>query len=224
MTIELLDPSHPAYRGQADYTPGFLAVYDPLVLHFANRVVWRCPGAEILRLYDENVSGDHLDVGPGTGWFLKRCRYPVTLPSITLLDANPHVLNTARQKLAWYGPTTHQANLLEPIDLPSASFRSIGMTHVLHCLPGTMRDKACAFDHLAPLLAPGGRLFGTTILRRGVPHTPFSLGLMKFLNARGVFSNAEDDLTDLQDALSARFADYEIRTRGSVAVFVARAH
>jgi SAM-dependent methyltransferase len=222
MTTELLDPTHPAYRGQADYTPGFLAVYDPLVLHFANSVVWRCPGREILRLYDENVAGRHLDVGPGTGWFLKRCRFPVTLPSITLLDANPHVLRTAAQRLAWYGPATHQANLLEPIDLPPASFGSIGLTHVLHCLPGTMADKAVVFDHLRPLLAPGGRLFGTTILRRGVPHTPFSLALLRFLNLRGVFGNAQDDLATLEQALAARFDDYTIRTRGSVAVFSAR--
>jgi SAM-dependent methyltransferase len=223
MTTEILDPSHPAYRGQADYTPGFLAVYDPLVLHFANRVMWRCPQSEILRLYDENVGGRHLDVGPGTGWFLQRTRFPVTLPSITLLDANPHVLRTASHKLAWYGPATHQANLLEPIDLPPASFESIGLTHVLHCLPGTMAEKALVFDHLAPLLAPGGRLFGTTILRRGVPQTPLSLGLMRFLNARGVFGNAGDDLATLKAALGERFTDYEIRTRGSVAIFVARA-
>ena len=222
MTIELLDPSHPAYKGQADYTPGFLAVYDPLVVHFANRAVWRCPGGEILRLYDENVGGHHLDVGPGTGWFLKRCRFPVTLPSITLLDANPHVLKTATQKLAWYGPATHQANLLEPIDLPPASFESIGLTHVLHCLPGTMADKAIVFENLRPLLAPGGRLFGSTILRRGVAHTPFSLALMRFLNMRGVFSNAQDDLASLERALAELFDDYTLRTRGSVAVFSAR--
>jgi SAM-dependent methyltransferase len=133
------------------------------------------------------------------------------------------VLKAAAHKLAWYGPATHQANLLEPIDLPAASFRSIALTHVLHCLPGTMADKAVVFDNLAPLLAPGGRLFGTTILRHGVRQTPFSLGLMKFLNARGVFGNAQDDLAALEQALAARFADYEIRTRGSVAIFVARA-
>ncbi len=223
MTTEILDPSNPAYRGQADYTPGFLRVYDPLVLHFANRVIWRCPQPEILRLYDEHVGARHLDVGPGTGWFLKHATFPVGLPRITLLDANPHVLETAAHALAWYAPATHQANLLEPIELPAGHFDSIGLTHVLHCLPGTMADKAVVLDHLAPLLAPGGRLFGTTILRTGVRQTPFSLALMKFLNARGVFGNAHDDLATLEDALSARFADHELRVRGSVATFVARA-
>jgi SAM-dependent methyltransferase len=222
MTIEIIDPSSPAYRGQADYTPGFLRVYDPLVLHLMNTVMWRCPAREVLRLYDQNVSGEHLDVGPGTGWFLSHARFPQTMPSITLLDANAHVLEKATRRLAWYGPATHQANLLEPIDLPTASFGSIGLTHVLHCLPGTITDKAVVFDHLKPLLAPGGTLFGTTILRRGVPHTPISIALMRFLNLRGVFGNARDDLDTLERALADRFDEYTVRTRGSVAIFTAR--
>ena len=38
-----MDRDDPAYRGQSDYTLPLLKLYDPLVLGFAARFVWRCP-------------------------------------------------------------------------------------------------------------------------------------------------------------------------------------
>jgi SAM-dependent methyltransferase len=222
-TAERLPKSDPAYRGQADYTPAFLAVYDPLVLGVANRHVWRCPTSEILRLYEEHVSGAHLDVGPGTGFYLDRSRFATPPRSVTLLDINPDVLSVAARRLARLEPSVHRANLLEPIGLGPATFDSIALTHVLHCLPGTIAEKGVVLDHLGTLLRPGGRLFGSTILSGGVRHTPLSSALLRFLNARGVFGNRDDDLDALERALAERFAEHEIRTVGSVALFVAHA-
>jgi SAM-dependent methyltransferase len=223
-TAQRLQPGDAAYAGQADYTPAFLAVYDPLVLGVMNRIVWRCPTREILPLYEAHVSGAHLDVGPGTGWYLDRAHFQNPPRTVTLLDANPDVLAKAVSRLARFEPRTQQANLLEPIDLPAGRFDSISLTHVLHCLPGTISgEKAAVLDHLAVLLAPGGCLFGSTILAGGVAHTPVSRTLMRFLNARGVFGNRDDDLPGLERALAERFAAYEVRTVGSVALFTARA-
>jgi SAM-dependent methyltransferase len=221
-TAQRLPKSDPAYAGQADYTPGFLRVYDPLVLGVANRHVWRCPTDDVLRMYEQHVSGDHLDVGPGTGFYLDRCEFPTPPGSITLLDVNPDVLDVASSRLARLEPRVHQANLLEPIGLEPASFDSIALTHVLHCLPGTIAAKGVVLDHLAPLLRSGGRLFGSTILAGGVPQTTVSKALLRFLNARGVFGNTDDDLDGLERILTERFADHEIHTVGAVALFVAR--
>lgn len=218
-----LERSDPGYAGQADYTPGFLAVYDPLVLGVMNRLVWRCPTSAVLALYEAYVSGAHLDVGPGTGWYLDHARFDRPPRAITLLDANPNVLAAASRRLARFEPGTHQANLLEPIDLAPRTFDSIALTHVLHCLPGTMADKGAVLGRLAALLRPGGRLFGSTILSGGVRHTPISRGLMRLLDARGVFGNRHDDLDALEDALAERFAEHEVRTVGTVALFSARA-
>jgi SAM-dependent methyltransferase len=220
-TAERLQRSDPAYAGQADYTPAFLAVYDPLVLGVMNRLVWRCPTSEILPLYEACVSGDHLDVGPGTGWYLDRCRLTSSPRAVTLLDVNPDVLAKAAHRLRRFAPGVHPANLLEPIDLPPASFDSIALTHVLHCLPGTMAEKGDVLGRLGALLRPGGRLFGSTILAGGVPHTPVSRALMRFLNARGVFGNRHDDVAALESTLAERFAHHEVRTVGSVALFTA---
>lgn len=221
-TTQRLEPSDPGYRGQADYTPGFLAVYDSLVLGVFNRLVWRCPTTEILGLYKDHVAGDHLDVGPGTGWYLDHCTFSEQPRTITLLDANPHVLEFAARRLVRFEPRVHQANLLKPIDLEPETFDSIALTHVLHCLPGTIAQKGAVLDHLAALLRPGGCIFGSTILNGGVPHTPPSWALLRFLNARGVFGNRDDDLAALEHALGSRFTEHEIRVCGSVALFVAR--
>jgi ubiquinone/menaquinone biosynthesis C-methylase UbiE len=218
-----LAPTDPAYPGQAEYTPRFLAhVYDPLVLRFANRFVWRCPTHAITALYDEHVSDTHLDVGPGTGYFLERCAFPSGEPAITLLDVNPNVLEAASRRIARHAPRRYLANLLEPLDLEPGGFDSIALTHVLHCLPGTIAEKQVVLERLGALLRPGGRLFGTAVLGGGVKHTPLSRAFLSFLNGKGMFSNLADDASGLDSALATVFADYELTTRGAVALFVAR--
>jgi SAM-dependent methyltransferase len=219
---QLLDRSDPAYAGQAQYTPGFLAhVYDPLVVRFANRFGWRCPSARLLRFYDEHVAAEHLDVGPGTGWFLARCRFPTPTPAITLLDVNAAVLDAASAHIERYRPARVQANVLAPIDHEPEAFDSAALAHVLHCLPGSIAEKAVALDHVAALVRPGGTLFGTTVLAGGVRHSRFSRSYLDYLNEIGVFSNHEDDLEGLEAALAARFERYELRTEGRVALFAA---
>lgn len=82
------------------YTPRFLAhVYDPLVVRFANRVTWRCPNRRLRDMYNDYVSDDHLDIGPGSGWYLTKCRFPSSHPKITVLDDNPRVLAHVQHRL-----------------------------------------------------------------------------------------------------------------------------
>ena len=66
------------------------------------------------------------------------------------------------------------------------------------------------------------RVFGATILGRGVRHNAPGRRVMDFYNARGIFGNLEDDLVGLQAALAAQFHDVELRQRGAVALFTAR--
>jgi len=219
---QILLEDDPAYAGQAHYTPRFLAhLYDPLVVRFANRFGWRCPSSVILDHYNRNVGAVHLDAGPGTGWFLDRCRFPTPTPTITLVDANADVLDASSSRLRRYAPRRHQANLLEPIDLPPASFDSAALAHVLHCMPGPLGEKACALDHLATLVRRGGCVFGTSVLASGVKETRFSRSYNDYLNEIGVFSNAADSLWALDGALAQRFEHYELRAVGTVALFSA---
>jgi hypothetical protein len=208
--------------GQAIYSPLVLHAYDWFVLGFSNRLLWRCPTVELRQLYDRNVSARHLDVGVGTGYFLDKARWPVRDPAITLLDLNPNCLAMASRRIRRYAPQTVLANVLAP--LPRLErFHSAGLCYLLHCLPGTMTEKSIVFDHLAPQLAPGSRVFGATIVRGDAPRSRTAQALMDLYNRKGIFSNADDSVEALGLELRRRFRDVEIALRGAVALFEARA-
>jgi SAM-dependent methyltransferase len=214
-----LDPSDPAYRGQAVYTAGTLRGYDTVVVRLSNSFVWRCPAARIRAHYDRHLTTAHLDVGPGTGFYLDRCRFPGPAPRLTLLDANPDVLRFAAARLRRYQPALHAADALKPIDLPPAEFRSVGLGHLLHCLPGDIAAKAVVFDNLIPLVEPGGVIFGSTILHHGVQHTRLGRVLLRAYNRKGIFTNLDDDLDGLERALAHRFDRFHLEIVGAVALF-----
>ena len=113
----------------------------------------------------------------------------------------------------------YEANLLEPVAQPMAPFDSIGLTYVLHCLPGRMDEKLSVIDHLKPLMAEGGVLFGATILGRGVSPNRAARGLLDLYNAKGVFNNRDDDVESLTEGLKRRFRTVEVERQGCVALF-----
>ena len=207
-----------AAAGQAVYTRRMLRLYDLLVLGISNRFIWKCPTPRLLQLYNDNVSNNHLDIGVGTGYYLDRCRFPSDRPAITLLDMNSNCLQATAARIARYSPTCHTANIFEPLELDGAKFDSIGLNYVLHCLPGTMRDKLIAVKHLAELLTPGGVLFGSTLLCGGVSRSWPARRLMDFYNRKQIFSNAHDDLATLEQGLAEIFDSYEIEVVGCAAL------
>ena len=89
-----MERDDPAYKGQAGYNPVMLAIYDLWVLGFMSRVVLHVPIPPFVENYRANLGRRHLDVGPGTGYFLEKAAPPEDT-EITLLDPNPHVLRRA---------------------------------------------------------------------------------------------------------------------------------
>jgi SAM-dependent methyltransferase len=221
--VASVEKTDPAYAGQAIYTRRFLAVYDALAYGINSPIVWRCPKARLIELYDANVSARHLDVGVATGLLLDQCRFPVSTPEITLMDLNQNCLERTARRLARYAPRTHQANALDPWGLPPASYESVGISMLLHCLPGTLPQKRPVFEHARAVLAPGGVLFGATILGDGVEHTWLSRHALKANNRRGVLSNLNDSLEGLDSGLAAVFPSYNVQVQGVVALFTAQA-
>jgi hypothetical protein len=86
---------------------------------------------------------------------------------------------------------------------------------------GAIPEKAAAFDHLRPLLSPGARVFGATILQGSVPRSRPAQALMNLYNRKGIFSNAADTIEDLETALKERFTSVKIEVKGVVALFEA---
>ncbi|UQA56169.1 class I SAM-dependent methyltransferase [Polyangium aurulentum] len=207
--------------GQAVYTPLKLKLYDLYVLGINNRFFWHCPTRTLLDHYNRHVSANHLDVGVGSGYFLDHCRFPEASPRLVLMDLSPHSLEATARRVARHRPRTIRSNVLEPVAFDGEPFDSIGMSYLLHCVPGSIREKAVAFDHLGKLLKPGGKLFGATLLSGGVERTFAARKVMDLFNAKGVFHNDRDTLDDLERALGERFRDVSIRTVGSAALFAA---
>ncbi len=213
--------AEPAAQGAAIYSRRVLFFYDLLVIWFSSRFVWRCPAPVMLSLYNEHLRRRHLEVGVGTGYFLDHCRFPQP-PDLSLADLNPDPLAVASRRLARYQPRTFLVNILEPLPFAGPAFDSIGLNYVLHCLPGTMAEKAPAIQNLKAVLKPGGVLFGSTVLGQGVPRNPLARFLMRLYNARRVFSNRQDTPEALQALLQASFGSCQVRIQGCVALFCAQ--
>ncbi len=216
-------PPQDAAAGAAIYTKFVLSIYDPLVFRFENAFVWKCPTRLLLGHYNRHVSGNHLDVGVGTGHLLDKCQFPVDDPTLALMDLNPNSLQFTSARLRRYTPATYLANVLEPIKFELPPFDSIGLNYLLHCLPGSMVDKGRVFSHLKPFLNPGGVLFGTTILGRGVEFNLLGRLFMAVYNSRRILNNRNDDLVDLEENLERNFAKHSLHTIGCVTFFVGQA-
>ncbi|RJL35880.1 class I SAM-dependent methyltransferase [Bailinhaonella thermotolerans] len=203
------------------YTRARLSWYDTVVLGLVCPLVWRCPRREMVALYDRNAGARHLDLGPGTGFFLDRCAFPAPDPRITIVDLGEDVLRKVSRRLARHRPVAHRADVLAPLPFRAERFDSVGMNFLLHCLPGGMSAKAVVFDHVLPYVAPGGRVFGSTVLADGVEHGRHAARALAHLNAEGVLSNAGDSFAGLEAELARRFPDHRLTARGSVGLFEA---
>jgi SAM-dependent methyltransferase len=207
--------------GQAVYTRAFLAVYNPVV-QFNYRFLWRCPPGQVLDLYNEHVSGNHLDVGVATGTILDHCTFPASNPRLALMDLNPNSLAAAAKHLARYHPETYIQNALAPIEIDVPHFDSVGVANLLHCLPGTMKTKKVVFENLKAVLKPGGRLFGCTLLYGGVKRSLPATLWMNYMNALRTLTNRHDDLEGLKRNLAECFSESSVKVVGCVALFWAR--
>ena len=214
-----MDRNDPAWRGQRDYTPRVLRLYDPFVLGFAARFVWRCPTGRLVERYRRHIRPNHLDVGPGTGYFLDNSGLPDG-SRVTLLDPNPNVLAHASRRLGHLNVTTVEADVLKPLPV-TGPFDSAALHLVFHCLPSPMSRKAAAIENLAAVLAPTGVLFGASVIGDSAPHTWLARRYMDAFNRQGGFDNRDDTEDGLRAILAASFENVELELIGSIAVFSA---
>ena len=138
------------------------------------------------------------------------------------MDLNLNSLRAASTRLARYHPHAHQANVLEDWGLPPESYDSVALTHILHCLPGSIPDKRPAFEQARKALTPNGALFGATILGPQADHNPPGRATINLNNRLGVMSNQHDTPEALATELQRHFTSHELEIVGTVALFSAR--
>lgn len=213
-----LDPD--VIAGQAKFSKGFLLSYDFMILGISNKYFWRCPTRGMVDFYNRNVTNKHLDIGVGTGYFLDKCTFPTNDPEISLADLNTNSLNWVYRRLSRYPRVRmYQRNALEPLNM-AEKFDSIAVCYLLHCIPGPIEEKAdTVFKNLGECLAPGGTIFGVTLLRDiGDQYAP-SKYLMRFHRRLKAFGNAEDTEAGLRKALTRNFSSYDLDIVGCAAMF-----
>lgn len=96
--VARFDATEPGFRGFKDYTPSFLKTYDKWVLGFMAPRVWKMGDEPALNLYGNHIGRRHLDVGPGTGYFIAESKVPEDI-ELTLVDPNPNVLDHCAETL-----------------------------------------------------------------------------------------------------------------------------
>ena len=216
-----MDRNDPAYKGQADYTPTLLRLYDPLVLGPILRYVWRVRREDMIDQYREHIRPNHLDVGPGTGYALEHAGLPAGSP-VTILDPNPNVLRYVTRRLeGTLAVTAVEADVLKPLPV-AGPFASAALSAVLHCLPGPLERKALAVANVAHVLAPDATFFGATVLGRAHKHTRLGRAFLAAFNRRGAFDNLDDTESGIEEILCRSFEDVELKVTGGILLFTAR--
>ena len=205
--------------GASVYSNLLLSFYDVEVLMFELPFIFKCPLREVKKFLNKNISGIHLDVGVGTGYFLDKCNFPVENPTVHLMDLNPNTLIKTSNRIKRYEPISHLCNVLEPIQEDLPMFDSISAINFLHCLPGSMLSKEAAIKNLKPVLRDGGVFFGATVLGQGVDVGILYRIANSMYNKKSIFSNLQDNASDLEAILSNNFEKTTVRVIGSVAFF-----
>lgn len=183
------------------------------------RMVWRSPTPLIVEWYRPLFGRRHLDVGPGSGYFVDAAA-PDDI-ELTLLDPNRDVLGHCARRLSRFDPTVVGADVLKPLPV-RGPFDSAAVSVVLHRLPGPMEAKGAAIRNVASVLDTRGVLFGATVLGLEERHSMAARAFVRAANMQGGFDNLGDTSEDLEGILSASFDDVEIEVVGSLALFAAR--
>ncbi len=186
-----------------------------------NPFVWRCPNQSIEKLYKERISTNHLEVGVGTGFWLK-----YTLESgsrLALLDASQEALDHAGAALERHRPEKYLADVSKPLreTLDSGdSFESLALTCLFHLIPGNLELKAAKIlDNLLPYVSADGSVFGATILGADIRRPLLAVPVMNYGYKKEMLWNKNDTLGDIMEVLSARFRVFNVEVQGCVVLF-----
>lgn len=205
-----------------------LPLYDMAVLQTVVPYAWKCPLETEQKLYNDCVasSRNHLDVGVASGYFLQHAAWnSVDKPALTLMDLNPKATKYAAHRLEKTGQfasireTTGDA--LEPFPTPE-KYDSIGLFHLLHCIPGDLLSKSAVLKHAGNALSQDGVVFGANVTPVDCEPNLFARGVLAFSHSLGALNNQLDSHADMEKVLDTLFDDYRIDRIGCMSLWQAR--
>lgn len=198
-------------------------LYTPLIIGFSHRWAWGVPNSELRSLYRADIGAPHVEIGPGNAhWLRKQGPRQVHLIDIT---RDPLRVSNARLEKRGWQVFPHQQSATDPWPLEDASVQSVGVSMILHCLPGeNLFDKRPLITQAHRVLKEDGCLFGATVLGEADPAPVSRLGKRvrdTYNNSDNVFSNRGDTAEDLHRVLESVFGTGRVTVRvfGATALF-----
>ncbi|MFL0797251.1 MAG: class I SAM-dependent methyltransferase [Cellvibrionaceae bacterium] len=207
-------------RSQSFFNPWLLFLYDFFLFKFISPFLWGCSETSLVNRYKLYKGESHLEVGVGTGYLLSCSLLSDGLGRVSLMDLSEACLAKAAKRLASVNPKIYKRNILNSIEEVEERFDSISINYVMHCVVGDFLFKGVAFRNLKQLLNKDGVLFGVSVLKTD-KISPFASAFMWFLNAIGVFNNANDSVEDLESELRRVFKYVDISQTNAAVKFVA---
>lgn len=203
-----------AFWKSKNFVSNSLKFYDLAVNKINCKYVWRCSENYIFENYKKNIRRKHLEIGPGTGYFLKKINNSDI--DLTLMDINQPILQFSSNNLktSFSNVKIRNHNIFEK--KIEEKYDSIGINYVLHCVPGKLEDK---IDKLLNNLNKHGILFGATVISD--PERLYFLSKLelKALNKFNVFNNSNDYSQNLINYLNYNQIKYDCNLIGNVLIF-----
>ena len=230
MTTTTTTTKQVLHAGARYYGALTLPLYDWAVLHTVVPHAWNCPLQVEQGLYDNSIRGrkKHLDVGVASGYFLQHAKWPNHQSvELTLMDLNPNSSQYAANRLQKTGhfSTIHQivGDAREPFPIKNTNFDSIGMFHLLHCIPGNLKQKRIVLENAARVLEPDdGVVFGANVTPADCPNDDLNTLaklVLAFSHATGALNNQLDSHADMEEILDETFEEYELQRVGCMSLW-----
>ncbi len=191
-----------------------LFFYDYLVNNINCSFVWKCNQQNILSNYS-NITDRHMEIGPGTGYFLK----DKSFNTLQLIDINNEILTNASQNLRdnCSQIKTYKHDIFTS-SLPQLSkCNSIGITYVLHCIPGKIENN---LDNLIQNIPFNNyNIYGASVIRDPSDKNMLAELELFWLNKLGIFNNNDDTYLGLYEFLENSGFKYSLKLEGHVVIF-----
>lgn len=199
-----------------------LDYYDFFVNKINCKYVWQCNEKNIYQLYTNNIQKHHIEIGPGTGYYLKP--FIQNLKTLQLIDINNNILRYANMRLSHPNlkKKITNLNLFKKNNTLQVNNKitSIGVNCVLHCVPGPIETN---IDNLINNIQKQSKnskiiIFGSSVINDSEKNIlqDFELGLLNYFR---IFDNKQDNKERLITYFEKKQLKYKINKIGSIILF-----
>ncbi|KAI4861654.1 S-adenosyl-L-methionine-dependent methyltransferase [Hypoxylon rubiginosum] len=200
-----------------------LLIYEIWVLGIVSTWAWGCgTDAYLLPQFRANVGKKHhLDIGSGTGYYLRRGGIPAAT-QLTLVDLERPALEIGLHRSGRAGDARGiVADILQPLPVEDdTKFDSVSMYYLLHCISASVDAKCGIFAHIKHNMTPDGVIHGANVLGKGVRRDNlFAKHIRHMVLRDGIFHNEDDNAYEFEHALRQNFEEVETAVVGSVFMF-----